>query len=114
MEWFGNVGTTSSERVAVFGNKLEYFLFAISNNLPILVDELKKASAQYKAFKAAVAAGNNDVAKVAPVWKQLISSVFSWQTALVVAITLLSVYGKDVIEWTKSLFGADTAQKEVE
>lgn len=87
------------------------FFLAISNNLPILVDELKKASAQYKAFKAAVAAGNNDVAKVAPVWKQLISSVFSWQTALVVAITLLSVYGKDVIEWTKSLFGADTAQK---
>lgn len=87
------------------------FFLAISNNLPILVDELKKASARYKAFKAAVAAGNNDVAKVAPVWKQLISSVFSWQTALAVAITLLSVYGKDIIEWTKSLFGADTAQK---
>ena len=59
----------------------------------------------------AVAAGNNDVAKVAPVWKQLITSIFSWQTALVAAITLLSVYGKDIIEWTKNLLGADTAQK---
>lgn len=87
------------------------FFLAISNNLPMLADELKKASAEYKAFKAAVAAGNNDVAKVAPVWKQLISSIFSWQTALVVAITMLSVYGKDIIEWTKNLFGADTAQK---
>lgn len=87
------------------------FFLAISNNLPMIADELKKASAEYKAFKAAVAAGNNDVAKVAPVWKQLISSIFSWQTALVVAITMLSVYGKDIIEWTKNLFGADTAQK---
>lgn len=85
------------------------FFLAISNNLPMLADELKKASAEYKAFKAAVAAGNNDVAKVTPVWKQLISSIFSWKTALVVAITMLSVYGKDIIEWTKNLFGLNNA-----
>jgi hypothetical protein len=85
------------------------FFLAISNNLPMLAGELKKASAEYKAFKAAVAAGNNDVAKVTPVWKQLISSIFSWQTALVVAITMLSVYGKDIIEWTKNLFGLNNA-----
>lgn len=85
------------------------FFLAISNNLPMLADELKKASAEYKAFKAAVAAGNNDVAKVAPVWKQLISFIFSWQTALVVGITVLSMYGKDIIEWTKNLFGLNNA-----
>jgi hypothetical protein len=85
------------------------FFLAISNNLPMIAGELKKASAEYKAFKAAVAAGNNDVAKVTPVWKQLISSIFSWQTALVVAITMLSVYGKDIIEWTKNLFGLNNA-----
>lgn len=85
------------------------FFLAISNNLPMLAGELKKASAEYKAFKAAVAAGNNDVAKVAPVWKQLISSIFSWQTALVVGITVLSMYGKDIIEWTKNLFGLNNA-----
>lgn len=85
------------------------FFLAISNNLPMLADELKKAAAEYKAFKMAVAAGNNDVAKVAPVWKQLITSIFSWQTALVAAITLLSVYGKDIIEWTKSLLGGGKA-----
>lgn len=87
------------------------FFLAMSNNLPMLADELKKAAAEYKAFKMAVAAGNNDVAKVAPVWKQLITSIFSWQTALVAAITLLSVYGKDIIEWTKKLFGAGEAIK---
>ena len=41
----------------------------------------------------------------------MITSIFSWQTALVAAITLLSVYGKDIIEWTKKLFGAGEAIK---
>ena len=79
-----------------------YFL-AISNNLPILADEIKKASLQYKAFKAELAAGNKDVKAVVPVWQQLAKSIISWQTALVVGITLLSVYGKEVINWGKEL-----------
>lgn len=60
----------------------------------MLADELKKAAAEYKAFKMAVAAGNNDVAKVAPVWKQLITSIFSWQTALVAAIRFYLSMGR--------------------
>lgn len=79
------------------------FFLAISNNLPILVDEIKKASLQYKAFKAELAAGNKDVKAVVPVWQQLAKSIISWQTALVVGITLLSVYGKEVINWGKEL-----------
>lgn len=79
------------------------FFLAISNNLPILADEIKKASLQYKAFKAELAAGNKDVKAVAPVWQQLAKSIISWQTALVVGITLLSVYGKEVINWGKEL-----------
>lgn len=79
------------------------FFLAISNNLPILADEIKKASLQYKAFKAELAAGNKDVKAVVPVWQQLAKSIISWQTALVVGITLLSVYGKEVINWGKEL-----------
>lgn len=79
------------------------FFLAISNNLPMLADEIKKASLQYKAFKAELAAGNKDVKAVAPVWQQLAKSIISWQTALVVGITLLSVYGKEVINWGKEL-----------
>lgn len=87
------------------------FFLAISNNLPMLADELKKASAEYKAFQAAVKAGQTDVAKVAPVWKQLASAVFSWQTALVVAITALSVYGKEITSFVKNLFSAGESLK---
>ena len=79
------------------------FFLSISNNLPILVDEIAKARKEYAAFKAELKAGNKDVKAVAPVWKQLTKSILSWQTALVVGLTLLSVYGKDVIKWIGSL-----------
>lgn len=79
------------------------FFLAISNNLPILVDEIAKARKEYANFKAELKAGNKDVKAVAPVWQQLTKSILSWQTALVVGLTLLSVYGKDVIKWIGSL-----------
>ena len=79
------------------------FFLAISNNLPILVDEIAKARKEYAAFKAELAAGNKDVKAVAPVWQQLTKSLISWQTALVVGLTLLSVHGKEIINWGKEL-----------
>lgn len=79
------------------------FFLAISNNIPILVDEIAKARKEYANFKAELKAGNKDVKAVAPVWQQLTKSILSWQTALVVGLTLLSVYGKDVIKWVSSL-----------
>lgn len=79
------------------------FFLAISNNLPILVDEIAKARKEYAAFKAELAAGNKDVKAVAPVWQQLTKSLISWQTALVVGLALLSVYGKEIINWGKEL-----------
>lgn len=79
------------------------FFLAISNNLPILVDEIAKAKKEYAAFKAELAAGNKDVKAVAPVWQQLTKSLISWQTALVVGLTLLSLHGKEVINWGKEL-----------
>lgn len=76
------------------------FFLAISNNLPMLGDELKRAKEEYKALKAE---GKN----ATPVWKQVASSLFSWQTALVAGVTILSMYGKEVWNWTKSLFSAE-------
>ena len=80
------------------------FFLAISNNLPILADNIKVARAEVKAL-------NETGQKSTPVWKQVASSIFSWQTALVVGITLLTVYGKEIGEWAKSLFKAKDAVK---
>lgn len=87
------------------------FFLAISNNLPMLTDEFKRASEEYKNFKKEIAAGNTNVQRVVSPWKQLLSSILSWQTALVVGITVLSMYGDEIIDWVSSLFGANTAQK---
>lgn len=79
------------------------FFLSISNNLPILVDEIAKARKEYAAFKAEIATGNKGVKAVAPVWRQLTKSLMNWQTALVVGLTLLSVHGKDIINWINTL-----------
>ncbi|WP_368120940.1 hypothetical protein [Bacteroides faecis] len=79
------------------------FFLAISNNIPILVDEIARARKEYAAFQEALKAGNTNVKAVAPVWQQLTKSLISWQTALVVGLTLLSVYGKDMINWINTL-----------
>lgn len=48
-----------------------------------------------------------------PVFRQVISSIFSWQTALVVGITLLTAYGKEIGAWVKGLFSAGNALSDV-
>lgn len=81
------------------------FFMAISNNLPIMADQIKLAKEANKAMKAA---GQEPV----PVWRQLVSSLFSWQSAMMVGITLLTVYGKDIANWVKELFKANDAQEQ--
>ena len=85
------------------------FFLAISNNLPMLTDEFKRASEEYKNFKKEMAAGNTNVQRVVSPWKQLLSSILSWQTALVVGITVLSMYGDEILSFVKGLFSAKAA-----
>ena len=83
------------------------FFLAISNNLPIFFDEVQRARKEYTAYIAELKKGNTDVQKVAPVWKQIASGIFSWNTALTVGVTLLTVYGKDIVEFVSGLFNAE-------
>lgn len=83
------------------------FFIAISNNVPILVDEIGRV---VEANKRAAAAGERTVS----VWRQIGLSVFGWQTALVVLLTVLSMYGKQIIEFVQGLMKADEGLKTVE
>lgn len=85
----------------------QMFILAISNNLPMLSDAIADVRKQNELLKAS---GQ----KAVPVWKQLASSLFSWQTALVAGISLLIVYGNDVIEWVKNLTKAKKELTETE
>lgn len=82
------------------------FFLAISNNLPMFADELRRASEEFKRMKA-------EGLTAIPVWKQLLGSIFSWQSALVIGITLLSAYGSEIAKWVGSLFKAEKAVNEV-
>lgn len=82
---------------------INMFFLAISNNLPIFFDEVQKARKEYAAYIEELKKGNTDVQKVAPVWKQIISGVVSWNTALVVGITLLTAYGKEIFNYLDGL-----------
>lgn len=77
----------------------QMFILAISNNLPMLADAIADVRKQNELLAAS---GQKGV----PVWKQLASAVFSWQTALVAAISLGIVYGKEIGNWVSSLFKA--------
>lgn len=75
----------------------QMFFMAISNNLPIFTDELARARKEYDLLTAS---GQ----KATPVWKQVISSIGSFQTLLAVGITLAVVYGKEIGNFVSNLF----------
>lgn len=80
----------------------QMFFLAISNNIPMFTEALASARKEYEALTDA---GK----KATPVWKQVLSSLFSWQTAMAALITLSVVYGKEIGGWVKSLFGVKDA-----
>ena len=81
----------------------QMFFMAISNNLPIFTDALSRARQEYDSL---VKSGQ----KGTPVWKQVVSSLFSWQTALTTGIMLLTMYGGKMVEWISNVLkGKDAA-----
>lgn len=84
----------------------QMFFLAISNNLPVFTDELARARKEYellsKSGKAAI-----------PVWKQVASSLLSWQTLLVAGVSLLTLHGDKIAKWAKGLFSAESATRKM-
>lgn len=76
---------------------LHMFFLAISNNLPFFADAIKQVREENKALAAS---GKPTTSA----FKQIINSLFSWQTALVAGITALTLYGKEIGNWVKGLF----------
>lgn len=111
-----------------------YFM-AVSNNLPILTDQIRlynqrrKADLdEIKAIELKIAAMRQEgataqqlaeqqailnarQAESIPVGKALLQSLFSWQTAMILGITLLTMYGDKIFDWIASVFSASDATK---
>lgn len=75
---------------------MNMFFLSISNNIPILIDEINKLRAQNKALAAEGKATTS-------VMKTIVKTIFSWQTALLLCITALAMHGKEIWEWTKKM-----------
>lgn len=84
----------------------QVFFSAISNNLPMLADEIARAKKSVKELKDA---GQT----FTPVWKQIAKSIISWQTLLVAGVTVLTLYGKEIVNWVSNLFAADKSLNSV-
>ena len=76
---------------------LNTFFLGISNNIPMVVDEINRLRAQNKALQAEGKATVN-------VTRSIIKALFSWNTVLVVVLTVLSMFGGQIIEWIGNLF----------
>lgn len=72
------------------------FFLAISNNIPVVVDEINKAR---DAISKAKEAGE----EFEPLWKKLSKAVLSWNTVISVAISLITVFGDDIVDWISNV-----------
>lgn len=83
---------------------LNTFFLGISNNIPMVVDEINRLRKQNELLAAE---GKEQIS----VTKSVVKSLFSWNTALVVLLTVFSMYGKEIITWIdKTLAGRDAAK----
>lgn len=81
---------------------LNTFFLGISNNIPMVVDEINRLRAKNKLLQAEGKATVN-------VTNAIVKSLFSWNTALVILLTVFSMFGGQIIEWIGSLFKAKNA-----
>lgn len=83
---------------------LNTFFLGISNNIPMVVDEIKRLRKQNELLAA-------EGKKQISVTGSIVKALFGWNTALVVLLTVFSMYGKEIITWIdKTLAGRDAAK----
>lgn len=83
----------------------QQFFLAISNNLPMLADAYSATIANNKKLREEnLKLAADQQKQVIPAWKQMLKSIVGWQTAIVVGITLLTTYGKEIGEFISGLF----------
>ena len=81
-----------SREMPAFANSVQTGFMAISNNLPIFFDAIGGIVNKNKELQA-------QGQPTQSVFKQLAGALFSWGTALSVGVTLLTLYGKDMVNF---------------
>jgi len=100
----GNSINQLTREMPAFANSMQTGFMAISNNLPIFFDEIKRTNDELKLMKAEGKA-------VPSLFSSIASSIFTWGTALSIGVTLLTVFGKQLVELVGELFKTGEAFK---
>ena len=79
---------------------LNTFFLGISNNIPMVIDEINRLRAQNKLLQAE---GKATVS----VTGSIVKALFGWNTVLVILLTVFSMFGRDIINWIANLFKAE-------
>lgn len=79
---------------------LNTFFLGISNNIPMVVDEINRLRKQNELL----AAEGKDTVNVT---KSIVKALFSWNTVLVILLTVFSMFSQDIINWIANLFKAE-------
>lgn len=82
---------------------LNTFFLGISNNVPILMDEIKKV----RDLNAKLRAEGKQTKSVI---KEVTRALFSWNTVMVLLLTVFAMHGEAILEWaSKLIFGKKQA-----
>jgi len=100
----GNSVNQLTREMPAFANSVQTGFMAISNNLPIFFDEISKIN---KANKELVSQGQ----PIKSVFSQLAGAIFSFGTVLSIGVTLLTIYGKQIVEFIIGTESAADAQE---
>lgn len=98
----GNSINQLSREMPAFANSIQTGFMALSNNIPMLFDELSKTKQV-----------NADLIKqgqpTTSMWSQVGKSIFSFQTLLSVGVTLLTIYGAKLVGVVSEMFKSTKA-----
>ena len=95
----GNSINQITRELPAFTFSAQTGFLALSNNIPILVDEIGRLKDKNKEL---IAQGQ----PVKSTFSTILSSILSFQTAMGVGILLFTLYGKEIAEFTGNLFSA--------
>ncbi len=84
---------------------VQQFALAISNNLPMVADQIKIAKEEIAALRAEGQATPS-------LFQRIAGSIISFQVGLSVGIALLTAYAGKISAWVSSIFDANAAAKE--
>jgi hypothetical protein len=98
----GNSINQLTREFPAFANSVQTGFLALSNNLPIFFDEIKRVNTEVKALRAEGQATPGVISRLA-------SSFLSFGTVLSLGVTLLTLYGDEFIKYIGSLFQTEKA-----